>query len=30
MNQHPAAMFEVAALNQKAVMEFYSFVFGWS
>lgn len=30
MNQHPAVMFEIIALNQKAVMEFYSYVFGWS
>ena len=30
MNQHPAVMFEIVALEKKAMLAFYSYVFGWS
>lgn len=30
MNQHPAVMFEIIALDQEKLKEFYSYVFGWS
>ena len=30
MNQHPAVMFEIIALDQERLKEFYSYVFGWS
>ena len=30
MNQHPAVMFEIIAVDQEAARKFYSYVFGWS
>lgn len=30
MNRHPAVMFEIIALDQEKLKEFYSHVFGWS